>query len=64
MAKLIIVEDDRDLADSLKRWLIHEQHTVDVANNGTELAFLKINDAEMIENVFRLGYKLNKKDKD
>jgi DNA-binding response OmpR family regulator len=36
MAKILIVEDDADLSDSLKQWLEQEHHVCDVVGSGTE----------------------------
>lgn len=34
MAKILVVDDNIDLADNVKTWLQMEQHTVDVCNDG------------------------------
>src|SRR4051812_9924992 len=34
--RLLVVEDDRALADLLRRGLVQERHVVDVAHNGAE----------------------------
>jgi DNA-binding response OmpR family regulator len=36
MAKILIVEDDSDLSDSLKQWLEQDHHVCDVIGSGTE----------------------------
>src|ERR1700733_15328324 len=36
MAKILIVEDDSDLSDSLQQWLEQDHHTCDVVGSGTE----------------------------
>jgi two-component system OmpR family response regulator len=36
MAKLLIVEDEKEAADSLKDWLAGEKHTIEVVDNGPE----------------------------
>lgn len=36
MAKIIIVEDDRELAGVLQDWLVSEHHVVDTIDNGSE----------------------------
>jgi len=36
MAKLLIVEDEKEAVDSIKDWLVGEKHTVDVIDNGPE----------------------------
>lgn len=36
MAKVLIVEDDPDLATRLQQWLVHERHTVERADNGAD----------------------------
>lgn len=35
MPKILVVEDDEDLADMVSSWLESERHTVEVANDGT-----------------------------
>jgi len=42
MAKILIVEDDSDLASRLSQWLVHERHSVEVTASGQDaLNFLK-----------------------
>jgi DNA-binding response OmpR family regulator len=36
MAKILVVEDDRELSEKLKQWLNWERHVVDVANSGDD----------------------------
>jgi two-component system response regulator TctD len=36
MAKILILEDDADLLDSLKQWLEQEHHACDLVSNGLE----------------------------
>lgn len=36
MAKILVVEDELDLAQQLEDWFKREQHTVDVVNNGLD----------------------------
>src|ERR1700676_634704 len=36
MAKILIVEDDRELLNVIKSWLTGEQYSVEAASNGTE----------------------------
>jgi two-component system, OmpR family, response regulator ArlR len=36
MAKILLVEDDESLAESVKDWLALSKHTVDVVSNGTD----------------------------
>lgn len=36
MAKILVVDDDLELADSIVNWLKLEQHTVEVANSGED----------------------------
>jgi DNA-binding response OmpR family regulator len=36
MAKILIVEDDRELAGVLQDWLVSEHHVVDTVGNGSE----------------------------
>jgi DNA-binding response OmpR family regulator len=36
MAKILVVEDEADLADSLRDWLILEGHRVEVSNDGKQ----------------------------
>lgn len=36
MAKIIIVEDDKELAGVLQDWLVSEHHVVDTVDNGSE----------------------------
>lgn len=47
--RLLIVEDDRPLADTLASGLRHEGHVVDVAHDGAQaLAWLRENDADVV----------------
>ena len=40
MAKILLIEDDEELANTVSKWLKLERHSVDVVNNGTDgLAF-------------------------
>lgn len=49
MAKILIVEDNADLADNVKQWLEMEQHSVDVCNDGVSgLAHLRTYDYDVI----------------
>lgn len=34
MAKILVIDDNADLADNIKQWLLLEQHTVDTCNDG------------------------------
>jgi len=36
MAKVLVVEDERDLSGPIKDWLTREQHLVELADNGVE----------------------------
>jgi DNA-binding response OmpR family regulator len=36
MAKVLVIEDDVELADSIQDWLTDEKHTVDVVHTGSE----------------------------
>lgn len=36
MAKILIIEDDVELANKVKDWLVFEKYTVDVAHNGAD----------------------------
>jgi DNA-binding response OmpR family regulator len=38
MAKVLFVEDDSDLAGRVEKWLVHEQHTVELVFDGKEAA--------------------------
>ena len=49
MAKLLLIEDDRDLTKMVVQWLSMERHTVDVCHDGSEgLDFLLINQYELV----------------
>ena len=49
MAKLLLVEDDRNLADSVAKYLRSENHNVEYAANGSEATtLLAISDFEVI----------------
>ncbi len=49
MAKILVVEDDADLARRLKGWLAREQHTVDIAPDGDEgLYLLSLSEYELV----------------
>lgn len=41
MARILIVEDDENLAESMRRFLLFDQHTIEVCNNGA-LAYDKM----------------------
>jgi DNA-binding response OmpR family regulator len=36
MAKILIVEDDQELAEELRDWLVHDRYAVDVAHRGAD----------------------------
>jgi len=36
MAKILVVEDEQDLAGPMKDWLMREQHLVEIADNGID----------------------------
>ncbi len=36
VAKILVVDDDADLAGMVQDWLTHQHHTVELANNGTD----------------------------
>jgi DNA-binding response OmpR family regulator len=36
MSKILIIEDDEELANKVKDWLVYEKFTVDVAHNGND----------------------------
>ncbi len=36
MAKILLVEDDRDLSATISKWLQYERHTIEVVHDGTE----------------------------
>src|SRR5580700_3681882 len=43
MAKILVVEDEHDLAMPMKDWLTREQHVVEIVDNGTDaLSRLKV----------------------
>lgn len=49
MAKILIIEDDEDLASMVSRALIAERHTVEVVNDGNEgLEILKISEFDLV----------------
>jgi DNA-binding response OmpR family regulator len=48
MTKILLVEDDRQLAERVKEWLTHEHYTVDVANDGADgLQLFETNDYDL-----------------
>ena len=36
MAKLLLIEDDKDTAESVKDWLVGEKHIVEIIDNGAQ----------------------------
>ena len=36
MTKILLVEDDKELASHVREWLIHEHYTVDIAHDGAD----------------------------
>jgi DNA-binding response OmpR family regulator len=49
MARILVVDDDDELACRIKTWLEHEKHTVDYALSGEEaLTFLRRVDYELV----------------
>jgi DNA-binding response OmpR family regulator len=36
MAKLLLVEDDIELANKIREWLVHEKYIVDVVHRGND----------------------------
>lgn len=36
MARILLVEDDIELSEGLRDWLVHNQHTVEMAHDGYE----------------------------
>jgi len=48
MTKILLVEDDRQLAERVREWLVHEHYTVDVANDGADgLQLFQTNDYDL-----------------
>ncbi len=49
MAKILLVEDNLDLSQMVKRWLDHDRHMVDVAYTGKEaMAFLSATEHDLM----------------
>ncbi len=49
MAKILIVDDNVELADNVREWLLMEQHTVDMCNDGVEgMAYLRTYEYDIV----------------
>lgn len=49
MPKILIVDDNVELADNVRQWLLMEQHTVDVCNDGLEgMAYLRTYEYDIV----------------
>lgn len=49
MARILVVEDDTDLAEMIQHWLCMERHSVDVVNSGIDAApMLKITQYDLL----------------
>lgn len=49
MAKILLVEDEKDLAQQLKDWFQREQHTIDVVYTGQDaLNYLKVSKYDLV----------------
>ncbi len=49
MAKILIIEDDAQLADCYKRWLLHAKHNIELVGNAQQaIDFLDENDVDLI----------------
>lgn len=49
MAKILVVEDNSDLLDNIREWLLMEQHIVDCVGEGTQaVAYLESYDYDLV----------------
>ncbi|HEY9713183.1 MAG TPA: response regulator transcription factor [Chroococcales cyanobacterium] len=49
MAKILVVEDDRKVADTIERWLTHEKHVIEVIDDGSAAShYMRINSYDAI----------------
>lgn len=49
MAKILVVDDNVELSDNIREWLLMEQHTVDCCNDGVDgLAYLRTYDYDVV----------------
>lgn len=49
MAKILVVEDNAELSDNVREWLLMEQHSVDCCHDGVEaLSFLRTYEYDVI----------------
>lgn len=49
MAKILVVDDNADLADNIRQWLLMEQHSIDVCNDGVSgLEYLRAYEYDLI----------------